>query len=170
METFKDIPSWEGIYQVSNTGRVKSLPRKWSPRKTFLSPSTSHDGYLKVVLQGSGRKWGVEINRLMALTFLDADYVSKGLVCDHIDRNRANNNLSNLRIVPFRKNSQNTCTSKKLIGAYKRPKSNRWRSQIYLNGKIKHIGDFDTEVEASDAYFAMANLERKLTGKCQYDK
>ena len=170
MEKFKDIPNWEGIYQVSNAGRVKSLPRKWSPRESILSPAVSHDGYLKVDLKANGKREQVEINRLVALSFLDSNYTMKGLVCDHIDRDRQNNNLSNLRIVTHRENSQNTCNSRGLIGAYKRPTSERWTSSIHINGKNKHIGDFDTAEEASSAYFAMANLERKLTGKCQYDK
>ena len=170
METFKDIPNWEGIYQVSSAGRVKSLPRKWSPRELILSPAVSHDKYLKVDLKANGRREQVEVNRLVALAFLDSNYVAKGLVCDHKDRDRQNNDLSNLRVVTKRENSQNTCNSKNLIGAYKRPTSDRWASAIYINGKTRHIGDFDTAEEASSAYFAMANLERKLTGHCQYGK
>jgi hypothetical protein len=169
METFKNIPKWEGIYQVSNAGRVKSLPRKWSPRESILSPAVSHDGYLKVDLKANGKREQVEINRLVALSFLDRNYVTKGLVCDHIDRDRQNNNLSNLRVVTHRENSQNRRTSKDLIGACKRSTSKRWTSSIYINGKQRHIGDFDTAEEASSAYFAMANLERKLTGNCQYE-
>jgi len=168
-EIFKDIPNWEGIYQVSNMGRVKSLARKWSPRESILTPAVSQDRYLKVDLKANGRREQVEVNRLVALTFLDGNYVAKGLVCDHKDRDRQNNNLSNLRVVTHRENSQNTCNSRNLIGAYKRPTSGRWRSAIHINGKVKHIGDFDTAEEASIAYFAMANLERKLTGTCQYE-
>lgn len=35
-EVWKDIPGYEGLYQISNLGRVKSLPRKWSPKETIL--------------------------------------------------------------------------------------------------------------------------------------
>jgi hypothetical protein len=168
-ETFKDIPNWEGIYQVSDMGNVKSLARKWSPGESILTPAVSRDKYLKVDLKANGRREQVEVNRLVALAFLDSNYVAKGLVCDHKDRDRQNNNLLNLRVVTQRENSQNTRNSKNLIGAYKRRTSDKWKSAIYVNGKIKHIGDFDTEEEASEAYFAMANLERKLTGKCTYE-
>ena len=34
-EVWKDIPDYEGLYQISNLGRVKSLPRKWSPKETI---------------------------------------------------------------------------------------------------------------------------------------
>tara|TARA_R110002167_G_C12282805_1_gene615299 strand:+ start:69 stop:593 length:525 start_codon:yes stop_codon:yes gene_type:complete len=169
IEIFKDIPKWEGIYQVSNLGNVKSLARKWSPRESTLTPAVSHDKYLKVDLKANGKREQVEVNRLVALAFLDSNYVAKGLVCDHKDRDRQNNDLSNLRVVTKRENSQNTCNSKNLIGASKRPTSDRWASAIQINGKTRHIGDFDTAEEASTAYFAMANLERKLTGCCQYE-
>ena len=164
-ETFKDIPKWEGIYQVSNMGRVKSLARKWSPKESILTPAVSQDKYLKVDLKANGRREQAEVNRLVALAFLDSDYVAKGLVCDHKDRDRQNNNLSNLRVATHRVNSQNTCNSRDLIGAYKRPTSDRWTSAIHINGRSQHIGDFDTAEEASIAYFALANQERKLTGK-----
>ena len=168
-EIFKDIPEWEGIYQVSNLGRVKSLARKWSPSESILTPAISRDRYLKVDLKANGRREQVEVSRLMALAFIDKNYVKNNLVCDHKDRNRQNNKLSNLRVVTQRENSQNKCNSKTLIGAYKRQTSDRWKSAIYVNGKVQHIGDFDTAEEASQAYFAMANLERKLTGKCTYE-
>ena len=155
---------------MSNMGRVKSLARKWSPKESILTPAVSQDKYLKVDLKANGRREQAEVNRLVALAFLDSDYVAKGLVCDHKDRDRQNNNLSNLRVATHRVNSQNTCNSRDLIGAYKRPTSDRWTSAIHINGRSQHIGDFDTAEEASIAYFALANLERKLTGKCQYDK
>lgn len=49
-EIWKDIPNYEGLYQISNLGRVKSLSRKWSPRETVLKAEGKSEEYLHVSL------------------------------------------------------------------------------------------------------------------------
>ena len=80
-----------------------------------------------------------------------------------IDGNTLNNNLDNLRVVSHRENSQNAKRHRKgrLVGAYLRKSTQHnlrkpWSSQIYINGKIKRLGYFETEKEASDRYFEEA--------------
>ena len=161
METFKDIPTWEGIYQVSDIGNVKSLSRRYSPGENILSPAVSHDGYLKVSLKAKGRKQQVEVNRLMAQAFLSNSYTERDLVCDHIDRDRKNNKLSNLRLVSQRKNSTNTVNANRLTGAYR--KGSKWQASIGTMNKSKYIGLYATEMEAHQAYLkALELLEREL--------
>ena len=50
-EVWKDIPDYEGLYQISNLGRVKSLPRKWSPKETILKAEGKSEEYLHVSLK-----------------------------------------------------------------------------------------------------------------------
>jgi len=75
-------------------------------------------------------------------------------VLDHINGNKIDNRIENLRIVSKRQNSQNAKCHRngKLIGACKTGKGRPWRSQIYVNGKTKSLGVFDTELEAAEAY------------------
>lgn len=72
---------------------------------------------------------------------------------DHINSNRLDNRIENLRIVNPQQNSQNKSTTKnsssKYIGVFK--KRNKWATSITLNGKNKHLGCFDDEIEAAKA-------------------
>lgn len=69
MEIWKDIEGYEGIYQVSNEGRVKSLNYNHTNLEHLLVPSTSR-GYLHVNLWNNGKRKMMNIHRLVAEAFL----------------------------------------------------------------------------------------------------
>jgi G3E family GTPase len=68
---------------------------------------------------------------------------------DHIDRNPLNNNIENLRVVTNQENHFNQTRTK---GYYWFKRDKKWRAQIQLNGKKKHLGIFDKEIDARNAY------------------
>ena len=72
---------------------------------------------------------------------------------DHINRIRFDNRISNLRIVNRLENQQN----KNGKGYYWCNDKNKWRSQITINKKKKHLGYFNTEEEAQNAYIEAKN-------------
>ena len=78
----------------------------------------------------------------------------KVLQVDHIDGNGLNNCRSNLRIVTNRQNSQNKHTKKSSIypGVYWHKGAGKWLADISINGKKNHIGCFEVEVDAYNAY------------------
>jgi hypothetical protein len=67
---------------------------------------------------------------------------------DHINRIKSDNRIVNLRISNTQKNAFNTNAK----GYYFDKSTNRWRSIISIDGKKKHLGRFDTEEEAKEAY------------------
>jgi hypothetical protein len=73
---------------------------------------------------------------------------------DHINGIRNDNRLSNLKPVTRRQNHQNEKQHRngKLVGAQFRKDRNKWITQFNLNGKLKQIGSFNTELEAHEAY------------------
>lgn len=73
---------------------------------------------------------------------------------DHIDGNRSNNCLENLRDVTKRENLQNKTIHRtgRLPGATYKKANKKWVAQIEVNGKRKHIGYFFTEIDAHIAY------------------
>ena len=79
----------------------------------------------------------------------DIHDISKDNKIDHIDGNIANNNISNLRVVTAQQNQFNRHTAK---GYYLCKTTNRWQAEIALNRKNIHLGRFDTEEEAHNAY------------------
>lgn len=101
-EVWKDITGYEGLYQISNYGRVKSLERKVRhnygkfrtvPEK-ILKPSPDGDGYLYVSLSKEGKKKNPKIHKLVALHFLsNPDNLPQ---VNHIDENKDNNVVTNL--------------------------------------------------------------------------
>lgn len=104
-EEWKDVVGFEGSYLISSFGRVISLKRK-SP--FLLKPKTSKEGYRDVVLYLHGNKTYVHVHRLVAIAFI-ANPENKPQV-DHIDRNRANNHISNLRWCTCSENMRNPLT------------------------------------------------------------
>ena len=74
---------------------------------------------------------------------------------DHIDGDRLNNRIANLRDVPRAVNMQNMRgAAKNNFGATYNKRAKKWFSQIRVNGKNKPLGYFDTAEAASAAYIA----------------
>jgi hypothetical protein len=180
MEIWKDVKDYEGLYQVSDLGRVKSLYRlvnckggaKKSVPERILKPSTTT--YEMVQLNKLGKyKWRT-VHSLVAESFLF--HKSKGLkvVIDHIDRDKLNNKLPNLRIVTARENSMNSSHSKgKLEGGRKSSKyvgvswitnRNKWVAAISINCESVYLGGFDVEEDARDTYLKAVKYEHLYKG------
>ena len=102
-EVWKDIPQYEGLYQVSNVGRVKALPRervnhtggRWIQPELILSTSFTKDGYEKVSLHTKNHKRKTErIHRLVALAFIPNPEGKPEV--NHINCIRHDNRVENL--------------------------------------------------------------------------
>ena len=103
MEEWKDISGYEGKYQVSNTGRIKSLKdNHGNYREKILKPGKHRDNYLMVVLCKDGKEKTYSVHRLVAETFIPK--IDGKTHVDHIDGNRQNNNVNNLRWCTHKEN------------------------------------------------------------------
>ena len=93
-EIWKDIKGYEGQYQVSNLGRVKSLNYRGIGKEQILIPSKQTTGYLFVVLHKNGTRKTFTIHRLAAQAFIENH---ENLPCvNHIDEDKTNNCVDNL--------------------------------------------------------------------------
>lgn len=102
MEIWKDIIGYEGLYQISNNGRVKSFYARGGNRSRracigkehYLAPYSSSTGYLKVSLLKNHKKEDPRVHRLVAMAFVpnpeNKPYVN------HKDGNKTNNKATNL--------------------------------------------------------------------------
>lgn len=110
-ELWKDIPEYEGIYQASNLGRIRSAPGKTTSSARFarrvwksriIQPKTqarNSKGYTdeRVELWKNGKHKTFLVSRLVARTWVDG--YKAGLTVNHIDGNPSNNHPTNLEWV-----------------------------------------------------------------------
>ena len=156
-EVWKDIPDYEGMYQVSDLGRVKSLNRvdcagKNQKGKDFgFGWAQKSDRYLKIPLSKNGLGKTFRVHTLVAISFIGPRL--DGYVVDHIDNNPVNNSLVNLRYITHRKNiSKDRVRKKDLPTGVYNYKDNRFYAQVMINNKKKTLGTFDSISLASKAY------------------
>jgi hypothetical protein len=167
-EIWKDIEGWEGLYQVSNLGDVKSLPkikiRSNGKPQTFkeriLRPGLSN-GYLSIsIYDRQGNKKTHTIHRLVATHFIpnpdnlpEVNHVGKdenGMIT------KLDNRSISLEWASTRENSIHGFLSKnkkssRYAGVYKTIYGT-WVAHILLNSHRKSLGSFKTELEAKEAY------------------
>ena len=93
-EIWKPVRNYEGLYEVSNLGRVKSLNYKRTGKERILKAGKSGNGYLQVNLYKDGNREQPLVHRLVATAFLDnADNLPE---VNHKDENKQNNCVENL--------------------------------------------------------------------------
>lgn len=104
-EIWKDIKDYEGIYMISNHGRIKSLERTIKrnskngdihKKETVLNPSVQDDGYYRVTLSKNGKDKRFRIHRLVAEAFIENDDPVNKTCVNHKDEDKANNHVDNL--------------------------------------------------------------------------
>ena len=114
LEEWRDIAGYEGLYQISDKGRVRSLDRfrrSWTGAYTsrvrgkILKPALGNHGYLIVNLSKDNKRDPRLVHRLVAETFVP-NPDNKPCV-DHYDGNRLNNSANNLRWVTYTENNEN---------------------------------------------------------------
>lgn len=95
LERWKDIEGYEGLYRISSLGRVKSLNYNHTGKEKILKPRVDSGGYLQVNLSKNGKVKMFLVHRLVLSTFKPIPNMEE-MDCNHIDENKANNNIKNL--------------------------------------------------------------------------
>ena len=155
-EIFKDIPGYEGLYQVSNLGRVKSLSRKvCNYRGCYFSKERILKQFIRktykmVNIRSSNRM----VHQLIAMAFLNHIPCGHKVVVDHINHDKLNNRLENLQLITNRENCSKDVKNKtsKYTGVSWSKSRNKWVSQIKINGKTVPLGRYKCELVAYIVY------------------
>lgn len=151
-EIWKDIIGYEGLYQVSNLGRIYSTPRpstKGGIRKTNIDTR----GYQYVCCKKFGKGKNLLLHRVIAIHFIP-NPENKPQV-NHINGNKLDNTIENLEWSTAQENihhfvSTRKNRSSKYIGV--RSSKGKWEVFCTVNKARKHIGYFLTEEEAHEAH------------------
>lgn len=133
-EIWKDIEGYNGKYQISNMGRVKSLVDNHGKfREKILRPSNDGWGYLFVYLYKGGEHKMHKVHRLVLMAFnpvADMD----NLQINHIDENKTNNNLSNLEWCTCKENCNHGTRNDRVSEKNTNGKNSIPIVQLSLNG------------------------------------
>ena len=157
-EIWKNINGYEGMYQVSNLGRVKSLDRvvvningiESKHKGRVLKPAVDGTGYFTVSLLG---KKTFKVHQLVASAFLNHTPKKYELVVDHINDIKTDNRLENLQLVTQRYNSSKKKRgSSKYTGVHWDNAYHKWISSIRIDGKKTVLGRFNNEYDAHLLY------------------
>lgn len=165
-EQWKDVIGYEGLYEISNFGRLKSLAKTWighnggihKKSETFMKLNVDGCGYYVTILCDVGTTKTTKIHHLVWEHFGDTKRNGSIIQIDHIDGNKINNNINNLQLLSCRENiskhHRNKKCSSKYTGVYydDRCKKKKWKAQIGIKMKRVFLGRFNTENEAHLAY------------------
>lgn len=120
METLKPIKDYEGLYEISSLGRVKSLYRKIkvgsyekSVHERFRKPYKTQEGYYGIGLNKGGKVKKIYLHRLVAEAFIENKF-DKPTV-NHIDGDKSNNSVYNLEWATFSEQTNHAIDNKLLV-------------------------------------------------------
>ena len=165
MEKLEWVPVFynghETNVEVTKCGRVRRVKKSFTKKalkigEVDFTKTKLIGGYKRVsILVNSLNDMSITVHRLVASAFLNYKFENKhNLVVDHIDSNKLNNNLINLRIITNRENCSKERTIKTglPVGVHFSIKRQKFQSDIIINSKRKFLGYFNTAEEASQAY------------------
>lgn len=146
MEVWKDIHGFEGLYRVSNTGKVFSVRRN-----IVLKGKTDRYGYQCVVLW-DGRNNYRTVHRLVAEAFCDKPNGCN--VVNHVDCNKQNNNAANLEWTTVQGNTKHAYDNSEVFQDHLQRvnklgvEAHKVKVDAFYNGE--YIGSYNSKKEAAD--------------------
>lgn len=173
-EIWKDIPGFEGLYQVSNLGRVKSLPRQiWNGKGYFISkekilhPNTLAKGYFQVELKKNKQRCSLQVHRLVAMTFIKNPNPEDLIQVNHLNGNKQDNRVENLEWSNNSLNQKHAWATglQKVSGKAGRPK----RPVVITKGNQKLVFDSIAETARFFGLKKNTNLIKVLKKRPSYN-
>ena len=181
-EIWKPIRDYEGLYEVSNLGRIKRLENDKNRKEKILKPYKNKLGYLCINLYRDNKVKQMYVHRLVAIAFIP-NPENKPCI-DHINTIRNDNRIENLRWVTYKENMNNELTKEKLSGEnsnnYGKPRSEEIKKKISesqkggKNPKARGVfcyelnKSWDTSAEASrELNIDSSNITKCCKRKCK---
>jgi hypothetical protein len=173
-EIWKDIKGYEGYYQISSFGRIKSLSREiynnrgyFKTKIKILKQFVIKD-YCYISISYNQKKYTYTVHRLVAKYFIDNIH-NKPQV-NHKNSNSSDNRIENLEWVSSRENechkqSKNKNNTSVYTGVTFNLQTKKWRSSINFNKKFIFLGYFNTQKEA---YKARCDFEKNNNVENKY--
>lgn len=144
MENWKDLKGFEGLYQISDYGNIRN-------NKFIMKQQTDRYGYKYICLTKNNIQKKFKVHRLVLETFIGD---GSGLVCNHKDKNKTNNNLENLEWVSILENNiHRVKDNNNNVGI--NFKNGKWYARVQIDGKRTELGYY-------------RNLEDAIQVRCSF--
>lgn len=161
-EEWRDVIGYESLYAVSNMGRVARLSRitvgsdgrTYPFRCRLLSPNRGSLGYMVVGLHKDRTTILKKVHTIVVESFLGE--IPNGKEIDHIDSNKSNNSLSNLRVCSHKENMNNPIT----LSKNRQPKKNVHSLSVIRTNKFGEQKEYESIHEAAEDGFPYWSLYR----------
>ena len=157
-EVFVMIKDFDN-YMVSNLGNVKN-----ATTNQIIKQRYDKYGYKRLNIYKNKKMFVKLVHQLVANAFLEN--IDNKPCIDHIDNNKENNNVSNLRFATYQENVRNSKIAKNNTSGAKgitfSKASNKWRAYITIDGLEAHLGYFDS---IEDAKAARVNKVKQVFGE-----
>ena len=131
------------LFYYNENKLFNKITRNWKSKKDTFSAKLRKDRYFDIKINGKMYL----MHRLIYIYHFGN--IEDGKYIDHIDGNRMNNDINNLRVVTHQQNCFNTV---KTLGYYFEKCTGKYKAQIMLNNKKISLGRYKTENEARIAY------------------
>jgi len=160
-EIWRDVKGFEGSYQVSSLGRIKSLKRKVKKldgertvNEKIFTERLNTGKYYTVGLYKNKKYYTFQVHQLVAIAFLNHTPNGYDMVVNHKNFIRTDNRIDNLEIITNRENTNNKHIphSSQYTGVWWCKCAKKWTAKIWINKKQKHLGYFKNEDDAHLAY------------------
>ena len=146
IEIWKPVVEYEGLYEVSSFGRVRSLDRYdgrgWRIKGRILKPTIDKKGYLTVGLSKNNQRKAFKVHRLVALHFIPN--IENKPEIDHINTIKTDNRVENLMWVTPKENSNNPITLVNKSESKKGIKNKRHQPVLQYDTNGNFIREWDT--------------------------
>ena len=163
-EEWKDIEGFEGLYQASSEGRIRSLDREVAGnagsvqfrKGKMMKPAMDRGGYLQVQLYKEGKRKWFKVHRLVYSAFCGE--IPNELQVNHIDEDKTNNKLENLNLMTPKQNSNWGTRNERFAKALS-------KAVIAIDDSGNVVFEFPSTMEAQRQGFNHVNLSACCRGE-----